>query len=820
MPPLLRAAHRYPLKLLLTLLLIACDSSTGPGRLEVTVSPSGLVSLSVGDTLTVSATIVRGRAGTVRFASSNGAVVSINEVTGKLEAKAPGEATITAAPLERPQAAATLQVRVADRPATVIIDQIVDAAGSLILPNRVVGTVNVQLTVELGSARNLEVLIDTVVACGQSFESNPAGSAARSTAPITCPVRTADFVAATGVVRHKNGPAVVSARLLAADGRTVAQTTGVTITLANANTFVTEIIAPRQATAEDGLRWVDGSLVANLVPVIYDREVSLGRAVFTYTSPIGRTLTRMDVTEPFSVVFEEDSLENLQDPALRLAISTSTAAGDDGPGGMTTPFRYDNRKPNSGTILSRAWVGSETRFVDTFRSTPDIDGGGVGRVAPTFFSGDPILSDTALTSRGRQVSRGADLTPRPADGYKVAVLVCDALLNCLTREGFRFGVDLNPPTIESVNLPERSINPAGYLGIGVVDDLSGFDGRPVEATVRAQQGGVVGTSCGPVVGAVDLPGKTIASVCRPDTLGTLVPIPTATAGYYTYDLTVFDRAGNRSTATNRVILIDHQAPELASVTLPAQLQPGEFGSFSASATDNLDLSEIVFRLTYPGSSISGSIALSFDTASASVGTPFSGTLSRQSARTSRFPMVRTLTYASPNGRSTVLVDSMQVVAADAAHGTSATSRLVSGSMYGNNASIADPFMTGERTVTGIAALRSDDQRAVCSDRCASGDRTNARLEFTISGSSALIQPFARVYFYSRKPGARATTLIGSVSGLNAEGVVGSGQATYTYAFTYTPPTALTGALELFAVGVSSSGNALRNEPIRVDFFTR
>src|SRR5690606_36741581 len=145
----------------------------------------------------------------------------------------------------------------------------------------------------------------------------------------------------------------------------------------------------------------------------------------------------------------------------------------------------------------------------TYLPAADADRGGVGRVQARFFAGDPILSDTALVTRGRLVTRGAELQPGGFGAYRVAALVCDALENCVPAEGFSFGVDLSAPTVEEVSVVDRAVNPEGNLTLLLQDDLSGFAPRSVEATVLSLDDDPATAECGPGVDGLDLPGRRV-----------------------------------------------------------------------------------------------------------------------------------------------------------------------------------------------------------------------------------------------------------------------------------------------------------------------
>jgi hypothetical protein len=690
--------------------------------------------------------------------------------------------------------------------------------GQLVDPSDVRGTVHVRLAVERQNAAVLEVLIGDSIACRRSFASSSSGFSLdlglTAAVEIQCPVNTAEFDSTTAVPRFRNGPAQLSARLLTADGTVVHRDPGFQVRLSNPNTVVARIVEAPQATDAAGLRWITGPLTLVATPVNYDPDVPLRQVTFVYGFPGGVTQTVRDTAAPFRTVFPDSfpdrgALRGLVDPEFQIRLSTATDAGGTGPIAYTAPERYDAAAPVPGALMERAWVGAATMFSELYDARDQSDRG-VGRVSVRFYAGDPILSDTALVSRGKEVTRGSDLPARASPGYRLAALVCDALENCAPTGSIRFGVDVVAPTVENVSFGDRVINPSRPLALTLQDDLSGFDPRPLEARVQLLDADAGTAECGPQVEGSDLPGRLAGGTCVPDTVASLIPVPDATPGYYTYTVTPLDRALNRGTTVTRRVLVDQVRPRLASVSLPAQFVPGDEATVSAQATDNLDLTEVTVRLVYPAVDNVGSLAIPFGAASA-VGAAFDATLTSSAAASVRLPFIRTLSSIGTAGRFTVLVDSVQVQALDAAGLSDVVNRAVAPSTYGGNSSTADPF-------PAVSSLRllPDVTGMICTLECQPGDRTAVTLELRVLGASSL-GPFNRVYFFRRDLNG-TVTLIGSV----ADVVITSTAAgtSLTYALPYTPPAGLTGKHSFFAVGVSSRGDGIRTAPEPISFFRR
>lgn len=794
-----------------TWLLLLCLTACGDGPTDpvvpviVTISPTGATTLNIGDTVTVRATVQNTEQREVTFSTSNGSVATVDAVSGLVRAVGAGTATITATSVAVSEASASVDFRVErDRPTSVVITSISDAAGLPVDPESISGLVNVNLAVERGSAARLEVRVDTAVVCEQTF-AGAAGTGSSAVVSVVCPVNTAS-IDSLGVPRLFNGPAVLSARLLAANERVLSSAGGRQVVLANANRLISRVSAARQANDAAGLRWVAGDVLVSVSPVMFDRNTGLSRVEVAYRSPAGATVVRADTAAPFAVTIAEKDgpLNDLTDPAFRLSITSATTSGSVGPSGTTTPFRYDTAEPAPGKLVPREWIGELTRFATTYDPAGQHDAG-VGRVHPRFFAGDPSLGSAELVAAGKEVVQGGDLPQAARGSYRLALKVCDALENCVVRDGFLFGVDLSIPTVDTVSVADRAVNPQQDLVFQLRDDLSGVGVRPLEVSTQLLDASPVTATCGPdAIEGLDLPGRLVASTCVPDTTAAVVPVPRATPGYYTYQVVPFDRAGNRGAVVTRRLLVDLQAPLLGTITIPAQLMPGEEATITAEVTDNLDLTEAAFRLVYPLPSRLASLALPF-AAPTTIGAAFDLSLTTSASAAGKLPFVRSLTYgsATAGARVTVVVDSLQVVATDAALLTAASSRRIAASSFGSDTSVVDPFTK----FTTMAAL--PDRAEVCTLRCGATDPTAVRVMVRVVGEgTGPVAPFARVHLYRRGEDG-VVVHIGSISGTPTSTIDTGTQTTFSYAFPeYSPPAGLSGRFTLLAVGVSSRGNAL------------
>jgi hypothetical protein len=810
MRPYPKRRRRSAVALLLALpwIVPACDQTDVAAPLPavtVEVMPSGPVDLTVGSQLQLEARVVNGSSQAVSYTSSAPQVASVS-AGGLITAHAAGTATVTIRSVAYPDRAIGILVRVTPvsvpptREPSVLIESVRRADGSLVVPTEVSGEVFVRLAVERGAAELAEVLLNGTVACSQSIgstEVNPVTGALQ----LVCLLNTARFDTITGAPTFPNGVRILSARLLDAEGTVVAGATGMQLVLQNSDRLFARVRPEREAVDSEGHTWWGGAIEVEVLPVVYQPGSEVARVSARLQIPGAGELQEQDDAAPFRLVFAERSLQGVLTDSLRLRVTSAMAGGQTGPGLELGPFRYDAVPPAAGVFHPREWLGEEVSF-SSLHSAPPSAQDGVGGVTVRFFAGPHALSTADLLHRGT-VQRGADLPASEALAYRVVAEVCDALANCALIEGFRFGVDREPPRIASVNLPDRVINPNADLSVSVVDDRSGFTARPLLVAVEALIPGT-NSSCGPFVEGIQLPGRTQSGACRPDSAATIVPVPRVTAGYYDYHIVVVDRAGNRSEPIRRTVLLDRTAPTVVSVSAPAQGTPGSSLLVSAEVRDNLDLHELYFSTGFPGIEPNHRSVLGFAPVM-EIGTPFDGSLVAARPASANLPFVRSLTYGSgaPASRTTVLSDSVVVRVTDAA-GLQALQSVRLPDTPG--ASTADPLPL----VAGTALQLSN--ATICTLNCLPSDATSTTISFRINGTLDLGQPFDRIYFFRLLASGQAR-LIGSTTAFRRDDV--GTVRSYTYTFTYAPTAGLEGSYVVFAVGVmggtARAGAALRSD---------
>lgn len=805
---LMRSSSRMALAVALLLGAAACESSTGtPDPFRLTVTPEGPVDLFVGDTLTLRATEQGGGRVAVTFAVVGAGVLEVG-TNGLVTALTPGEATVTATSVEHPGAKAEVLVRVASLGlASVDIQSVLRPVDVPIDPAAVRGVMDVVVSFERGDAARLDVLVDTVVACSEPLveegEARSGVVALQSRVVTRCEVDTAAFDPLTGIPVFHNGPAVVSARLVGPGDAALDSVTWQTITLVNPNGVHGRLTASRAAPDLAGVQWFGGDVRAQAFPVLYDPTSTLERVTFTYVLPQHLMRQHVDSVPPFEVVFAESELEEAVDQNFRIRLATVATNGRAGPDGFTPGLRYDNGPPNRGTFVAREWVGAATAFSGSFAPGQDGPEGGTNVFRVEFFAGDPSVTADEIVEGGVPVVRGADLAPGPTGSYRLVARTCDALDNCVAQAGFVFGVDLEAPTVEGVNLEDRAVNPDADLVAALGDDLSGTATPPLQVRVRSLNASPAADECGPEVEGMDLPGKMVGESCAADTTGVVVPVPRATAGYYEYALTPLDRAGNAGTTVVRTLLVDLTPPSIARVDLPAQLTPGAEASFGVEATDDLDLVGASFRLTYPAPG-GGTLDLPFAPPVA-LGVGFDDTLTRSKSGAAKMPFVRVVTQARPGSRSVALVDSVRVQVSDGAGLTAVASRAIPPSLYGGNTSTSDPFAA----ITSVSTTPNTGSVTLCSseEECLTGDALSSTLTVRLTGAPGEVSTPTKMYFFRQRRGAGTIELLDVV---DLARIDDSGtQRTFTYSYVFAPTGGLSGDFDVLAVAVTESGSAFQ-----------
>jgi hypothetical protein len=226
-----------------------------------------------------------------------------------------------------------------------------------------------------------------------------------------------------------------------------------------------------------------------------------------------------------------------------------------------------------------------------------VDGAGVAASGITYHAGNPVLSDAQIAATAAVTGTATLQESNFSNAYTVVARVVDrvgnqALVRLAPSAGnpsTMFGVDKVAPAFvfnEPASLPEGAVNPAALVfATTPSDSRSGFSATPV---VHRIFGNFTASLC--FLGGVE---------CAPVLGGTIVAAAALDGFYFTYEARVRDQAGNESAAITRTVIVDHQIPEVITMSLPAPLTGGAPTQFSASLADNVDLRSAQHRLDFP-----------------------------------------------------------------------------------------------------------------------------------------------------------------------------------------------------------------------------
>lgn len=785
------------------LLGAACSGDgTGPGEpTRITIEPSAPVALYVGDTLQVRATITGTPRNRVVYNSSAPGIVEIDPERGLARALMPGEAVINGLSAIDPRIVAQLQVTVAPDPVATLEFVALATVGGEALPlDAVEGRVVARLRLRPGNARRLEIRLREEAVCTEELTPAPPGTEADERL-VDCEFDTGAFDDESGAVRFANGAALLQAVLLAVGDREVGSLSPLALELQNRPRIAASIEAERTARDSEGAQWLGGSLVVTAVPVLYDGgEVASVRMTFASGNG-GDSIAASAAGSPFTFIVPGNGiLAGVTDPALRFTLTSTTRDGDPGPRGESPRVRYDAQGPTPGALRPREWIGDATRFIDLYSRDGESDSG-VGRVRVDFTAGDPRSTPAEILASGTPVERGGDLEQGAAGSYRLVAHVCDVLDNCVLADGFDFGVDLTPPLVEGLVPGNHAVNPGEDLVAALRDDLSGFPDRPLEVSVRRLRGGEP-AACGPLVEGIDLPGRPAGSACVADTVTNQVAVPRSTGGYYHYAVVGIDRAGNRSAHVDRIILVDLEPPVIGGIALVGRAEPGVDAPVDIDVSDDVDLH--IVDLAFVFAAGDGVLALPF-APGVTLGTPFGEVLTASERVRVTNPFVRTLTLAGAGqGRPTHLADSLRVTARDVAGLQARRSLALTPADYGGDTTTTDPFPRFS------AASVAVDRVSICTEACADGDPTVARVSVRVDGESGTGRPFARLHVMLLDPSGEMLH-VGDLPGSESSIINVGNRSSYEYNVDLTPPPGLAGDYNVIAVGVNSRGNALATD---------
>lgn len=250
-------------------------------------------------------------------------------------------------------------------------------------------------------------------------------------------------------------------------------------------------------------------------------------------------------------------------------------------------------------VASLATLNASTAGVDVEE--------GVDAIAVTFFAtaAGAALPTGCSTTGLTAITLGSQLAETTISlSYRVRVIFKDALGNvsCASLApggvaGAQFGADFTAPTGTvtgpAAGPPGLNVDP-GNFAVTASDNASGFLATPLLVIMsRLNVGGtttcVIGSGTGCVTPA--------AQALTFDATGAVGNIE----GYYTTSITLVDQAGNQTVlVTARLYEYDATIPGFSGgISLPSLIAGATTNTFTATATDNLDLDAIFGDVAYP-----------------------------------------------------------------------------------------------------------------------------------------------------------------------------------------------------------------------------
>ncbi len=369
---------------------------------SVTVSPSSVPSMKIGDKVTLAASVDAG-AGvtdrTVQWSSSNVAVVTVDQ-QGVVTAVAGGTASVIAKATANPAVSGAAVITVgANVNATVTISSVnqttCGTAGCISAPANIAaitGQIDVTLNVDPGTQtlQGVDLImncaspansgVDTVVASQNlGADKTPlAGEAAA--APVQLSFNTASFNATTGAVSFHNGNCTLKGKARTAAGTQSGANTE-QLALVNPDVIVGTMASSKTANDKGGLSWHGGDVTISVTPVFFTagrtaatQTINFESGTFTASAAGPQSATFLDTNDPastnplningitdseadeeLSVTVVDNSGNQFQNNNGSIVTAASYLANPAG-GGIAPfgfpnpPFRLDTQKPVAGTI--------------------------------------------------------------------------------------------------------------------------------------------------------------------------------------------------------------------------------------------------------------------------------------------------------------------------------------------------------------------------------------------------------------------------------------------------------------------------------------
>ncbi len=812
--------------------------------ITITVTPATL-SLKVGQSQQVVATVSNSDNKSVTFSSSNSSVATVDG-SGLVTAVAEGTATIIATAAADPSVQAGVGVTVAPQvipgggdTASIVINSITQyVTNEPVDPNDIYGQIDISLAVDRADADKLEVLLndEPVSSCTQTFGATGAitvdGLSIRmvgAQAEVVCSINTGSFdvVDGYGVPNYANGEYTIKAQL-SKDGEVVDAASRAGLTFNNDDFIATTITSERDAINENtGLVWNGGDVTVTGIPVSYSGgDMAIARV--TFNPDDGDAITDEDGSDGFSATFDAtdaaDGIGDVTDSSWQVYVTSVTEGGQQGENDWTEAIRLDTEAPDAGTLdlvtpSSNAWINGDYAFADGKDAEDDA---GVDNVTVQFFYMDAADVDAGTTveqamqiaDEGTAVEAGSEIPASDVNTtYMAAAVVMDALENTSyvllitpnTLLDNAFGVDLVAPTVKIESGPKDmsgfDTSPLANWVFSSTDDISGFDGMQYHVTV-VRHFPSLSASAGCVVGSYSS-----SKGCQYVTNAGTVAGPAAD-GYYVLNVFSQDQAGNMSATLSRVTLLDTSVPTLSNIAIPATLTGGASTTFTALGGDNIDVASAQARLVFNGATPTTGLDELWFGPGSDYGTYGYDTFTTSVSLNEAIPFIRALYW----------VDAGNAYAAANMHAVTDVRYLVE-DMVGNATTQSQAFSTVpasdgvdalDATNTFAVAIPSAAQN-VCNDDgdCGTTPTTRTITAYANGETGTFDNPFSKVYFYYWD-GAEYH-LIGTASSVSTsdDGTT----RTWKYNATFDAAGLDTQAgVPVFAVGVDNNGDALMSNP--------
>jgi hypothetical protein len=747
--------------------------------------------------------------------------------------------------------------------------------------NNVFGQIEVALNFEPGSipAERVEVLIDGEVAAFQAFSSlqwaelvanalEEGGELAKVL--ISLSVLTQEFDPVTGAVSYLNGPRLISARAILQGGDQVA-TPSQTLLFNNENTIVVTASTVNGTSANDanGILWFTGDVTATAVPVIYTSASPVVQQIVLDPEGLNAqvlTSAPFTATWPKFTAIVDDGAgsgnSGIENSDFEI-FANSTVDGVQGPSGQSAPFPFDTQAPEAPdfranpNLRQNGWIngtvglaGSNTSSTDNdwlINGTTDQGVGGYNRMlrigdgtdgtvnaaiaatpsdAPTL--PDPSLNNddycavaTATDDLGNESDLPAEddlCEPPPAPSFQDT-----------NTQTLRFGVDIDAPTIAfSGGLAALGATAGRIVGANVGTEFQvtvldagaiGVSGMPADRPVsgNVQIFNATGTSCfiGSGAGCTNV---NINAAAALPLVPTLTVAASTTDGYYTGTFMALDAAGNPSDAVTRSIVFEVTGnPATLTNALFNVPLGGGTATFTALSSDNLDIRDVQYSLTYAGGltnpilypvtdiNPTPPVPATLMNSNVSAGTTINGFMRQVEAVTAQGTNVlpgvtATLTAAfKPSQIDGVIRDQVQA--------STAVTTLIGAGQVTTGVSYSTTFGTAQEvrmwSITNAATNVSDGDTPP-----ASVNPLSVTLNADAFGPvNTFAAPFTRVDFYVDFGGNLVQVGTGTLGATQDDGSPFGRRQRWTFSFTPGTDFGL-GALNIYAIGVNAAGDAL------------